>query len=183
LTKSDRCDIIIIMKPALFNVNIPIMTLSKHRLLYRVTLHTIIGLFLVQMALLIAALAVREGTLPQVAVEISTICNALSLIASLISHWIDFTMNTGIRDHATIWEELSGIWCNFLLPMVIFHAAYIVALVYSAAIFLSADDAFTENRLHWVLYESCVAFVAVIIRLILYSSWNRSSSKDPSLMD
>jgi hypothetical protein len=172
------------MKLALFKANIPIMTLSKHRLLYRVTLlYVITGLFLVQITLLVTALAVREGILPQVAVEISTICNALSLIASLISHSIDFTMNTGIRDHATIWEELSGTCCNFLLPMVIFHAPYIVALGYSAAIFLSADDAFTEKRLHWVLYESFVAFVAVIIRWILYSSWNRSSSKAPSLMD
>jgi hypothetical protein len=156
------------------------MTLSKYRLLYRITLHMIIGLFLVQMALLVAVLAVREGTLPQIAVGISTICNAFSLVASLISHWIDFTINTGIREHITIWEELSGIYCNFLLPMVIFHAPYVVALIYSAAIFLSADDAFTKHRLFWFFFESCVAFVAVLIRLILY---NRSSSKAPSLMD
>jgi hypothetical protein len=170
--------IMIIMKLALFNANIPIMTLSKYRFWYRVALHVIIGLFLVQITLLVTALAVQGETLPQVAVEISTICNAFSLIASLLSHWIDFTMNTGIRDHITIWEELGRIYCNFLLPIAIFHAPYIVALVYSATILLSADDTFTEHRILWVLYESCVAFVAVIIRLILYSNWNRSNSKD-----
>jgi hypothetical protein len=144
------------------------MILPQYKPLYRMSLYAIVVSFLVQVVPLVAALTVKGETLPQVAAKISTICNAFSLIASLVSFWIDFIMPARTEEHITVCERL-GKACLVSLLMVGGHSPFILSWMYSSQIILSTNDALPRSLLFSVLWQSLIPFVAAIIRLILYT--------------
>jgi hypothetical protein len=144
------------------------MILPQYKPLYRMSLYAIVVSFLVQVVPLVAALTVKGETLPQVAAKISTICNAFSLIASLVSFWIDFVMTGRTRGHITVCERL-GKACLVFFLMVGGHSPFILSWMYSSQIILSTNDASLRSLLFSVLWESLIPFVVAIIRLIVHT--------------
>jgi hypothetical protein len=166
MTKKEKCGIMVIMKLVIFKANIAIMILPKYRPMYRMALYAMMTLFLVQVISSVAALAMKKETSPQVVAKISIICNILSLIASLPSFWVSSVITERTEEEQiTISDRLGRSCCLFLIT-VGYHSPYILSLMSSCLIILSADDALLGKRLLFALLFSAIPFLGAVIGLI-----------------